>query len=180
MLQYTQFEVEDELKDCFPHGYIRDVAVISGLGESHLGRGINQNDDVASFAYQFLRVQCALDEKDPAMGDKHWNLVSKFRETSQKRRLSAAVDLRDAARIDHEESADVTDRVLADAPLDKLLEEVDEQIRAAVRFKATILEKITAERTLKAQIEQEDKPLVRRVMAEKVAEVHERRNGHSK
>lgn len=141
MLQFSQTEVEGELHDFFKHGYIRDVSVISGIGETYLKRGLNPNDEHRSYAYDFLRVQCGLDERDPVQGELHWMKVCQFREMSKPMAL-VHLDLKSSASANLKESSDVAQKAIDDRPLEEQLSEVLEQEAAVQRHKNAILEAI--------------------------------------
>lgn len=87
-LEFTQEEVERELSDKMPHGTRREIARVSGLGESYIKRQYNPDDETASCAFRILQVACAFDEIDRDGGEAFWQTLVKFRELSQKRELS--------------------------------------------------------------------------------------------
>lgn len=126
-IKFTQNEVESELRDCFPNGLLRAVSIQSGIGETYLGRGLNPNDEHESFTYQFLRVQCALDAKNPEMGEKHWQAVERFRELSRQDSTDALCVHTETARA-IKEDADVAIAHAMDKPLETQLIELDEPI----------------------------------------------------
>ena len=66
-LEFTQEEVERELADRLPHGTRREIAKVSGLGESYIKRQYNPDDETASCAFRLLQVVCAFDEIDRIM-----------------------------------------------------------------------------------------------------------------
>jgi len=90
-LEFTQEEIEKELSDKLPHGKRREVAKVSGLGESYLKRQFNPDDETASSAFRTLQVVCALDEIDANLGEAFWQSLAKFRELSQKRKSTENV-----------------------------------------------------------------------------------------
>lgn len=63
-LEFTQEEVERELADRLPHGMRREIAKVSGLGESYIKRQYNPDDETASCAFRLLQVVCAFDERE--------------------------------------------------------------------------------------------------------------------
>lgn len=85
MLQFTQKEIESELKDILKHGDVRRISLKTGIGETYLDGQFNPNDERKSPAFLFLQIQCALDEIDPERGDEFWESVGRFREMSKNR-----------------------------------------------------------------------------------------------
>jgi hypothetical protein len=146
-LRFTQKEVESELRDCFKHGYIRDVSILSGIGETYLDRGINPNDDHKSAAFQFLQVQCALDEKDSEMGELHWSTVCKFRELSRAGGDEHLCVDRETTNFT-KESVDLTISHMKGEPLFKRLSEALEARTQADRAVRSIIEAINKEKGL--------------------------------
>lgn len=84
-LQFTQFEIESELKDVLKFGDVREISLISGIGESYLKSQFNPDDERKSAAYCFLQIQCALDEINPERGEELFQKIVNFRELSKKR-----------------------------------------------------------------------------------------------
>lgn len=82
-LEFTQEEVERELADRLPHGMRREIAKVSGLGESYIKRQYNPDDETASCAFRLLQVACAFDEIDVDGGEAFWQTLVRFRELSQ-------------------------------------------------------------------------------------------------
>lgn len=82
-LEFTQEEVERELADRLPHGMRREIAKVSGLGESYIKRQYNPDDETASCAFRLLQVVCAFDEIDVDGGEAFWQTLVRFRELSQ-------------------------------------------------------------------------------------------------
>jgi hypothetical protein len=146
MLQFSQYEIEAPLNDCFPYGTIRDISILTGIGASYLAQYTNENDTRKSPTFEFLQIQCALDETNPECGERHWRQVEQFRELSRPR---DAKGLRvDTAALDnHKESFDVADAVMKGKPLYDQLTEVCQQIAAAEKHKEAILEAIDQEKT---------------------------------
>lgn len=146
MLQFSQAEIEGQLEDCFPYGTLREISIRTGIGETYLSQWLNQNDDRKSPTFQFLQIQCALDDFDVELGESHWQAVARFRDIS-KPDAGAPLCLRDEAAANDKESNDVTQKVLTDASLYEQLSEVDEQIRQAVRHKTALIAAINKEKT---------------------------------
>ena len=85
-LQFTQQEVESELKDVLKFGDVREMSLISGIGESYLKSQFNPDDERKSAAYCFLQIQCALDEINAERGEEFFQKIVNFRELSKKRK----------------------------------------------------------------------------------------------
>jgi len=83
-LEFTQEEIETALADKLPHGCRREVARISGLGESYIKRQFNPHDETASCVFRVLQIVCSLDEIDPQLGDEFWKEIVGFRQASKR------------------------------------------------------------------------------------------------
>jgi hypothetical protein len=140
-LKFSQREVENELRDCFPNGEIRAVSIESGIRESYLDRGINPNDDHVSFSYRYLQVQTALDETNPEMGERHWQAMHRFRVLSLPKG-SQAVDIHQEVAKSDKETSELTGAVLTNESLDKQLKEALEARDAHERVIQAILGKM--------------------------------------
>lgn len=82
-LEFTQEEVERELADRLPHGMRREIARVSGLGESYIKRQYNPDDETASCAFRLLQIACAFDEIDADAAEAFWQTLVRFRELSK-------------------------------------------------------------------------------------------------
>ena len=149
-LEYTQKEVELELRDQLKHGDIRRVSLLSGIGESYLEAQFNPNDERKSAAFVFLQIQCALDEISAERGERFWQTIVRFRETSKKRKKSALSVARELAEF-HRESADVTGARLCEQSLDSQLREILEAERQLALLKEAVLQEIEAEKASKTE-----------------------------
>lgn len=138
------------MDDCFPYGRVRSISILTGIGETYLGRDLNPNTEYKSPAFYFLQVQCALDEIDPACGDKHWRMVEKFRELSRPRTGTGSLCLKALALCNKRESEDVSDALIEERPLGDQLDEVLQQIAAAERHRDALIERIEANASIHA------------------------------
>jgi hypothetical protein len=142
-LALTQNQIESQLSDTVPHGKRRDVARLTGTYESILYAYFNADDPRKSPQFETLAIQAALDHL--GLGDEHWNAMCRLRDVSRPQSVECGA-LDEEAVANHRESFDVTAAVLNGKSLCDQLEEVDEQIRAAVRHKTAIIKAINNEK----------------------------------
>ncbi len=124
-LEFTQEEVERELADRLPHGTRREIAKVSGLGESYIKRQYNPDDETASCAFRLLQVVCAFDEIDANGGEAFWQTIVKFRELSQRHvPESQAISLNTETGKLGKEIADFFSSRITDEPHDVQMREL--------------------------------------------------------
>lgn len=124
-IQYTQNEVERELRDILKHGDIRELSVLTGLGESYLSQQLNPDDERVSYVYRFLQIQCAIDEIDPERGDIFFEALKRFRDQSRIRRPVDLCSTRETSRLLTEHS-EFIDARLTGKSLSEQLRELDD------------------------------------------------------
>lgn len=145
MLQFDQTTIEGRLDKCFPFESLTQLAVIAGVNASQLAQELNPNDIRKSPAYRFLKIQCALDDYDPELGEQHWQDIQRFRDAS--RPISSqnlCVDAETAKAI--KEDADCAIEHAKGSSLFDQLAEVNESIAQKHKQKAAILEAINNEK----------------------------------
>ena len=143
-MRFSQSQIEGQLNDCFPYGMIEAIHKETGISSSLLAQWLNPNDERESPQYRLIQIQEALDKLNPELGDKHWRLLSNFRELS--RPQTCEIPLTTAQLKSHRESFDVADAVMRGVPLYDQLKEVGEQIDAAEKHKQAILRAINEEK----------------------------------
>lgn len=85
-LQFTQEEISRAIRDIVKHGDIREIAIISGIGEKYLYGQFNPDDDRKSYIYGYLQIQAALDRVNAERGEELFLAVRRFRDLSQLRK----------------------------------------------------------------------------------------------
>lgn len=126
-LRFTQEEIEQEISDRLPHGMRREIARISGLGESYLKRQLNPHDEQPSCFFKALQIVCAADQLDPAMGEDLWAAIEHFRELSKRPRrgVKSGEVARDTGVLQKEVAELVMAELEGKSPREKMKELLD-------------------------------------------------------
>ena len=138
-LQFTQEEVERELRDIVKHGDIREISLNAGIGEKYLSSQLNPDDERKSYAFGFLQIQCALDRASSERGDEFFEAVKRFRDLSKLRKLKDLCAHSETARLLDEKNEFICAR-LEGLPYPKQLSELDDVIRQAQKLKEALTE----------------------------------------
>lgn len=83
---FTQNEVERGLNDFLTDANKREIARVTGMYEQVVYGMFNPENERKSASFVFLQIQTALDGIDAGLGEKHWQMVSYFREMSKRRK----------------------------------------------------------------------------------------------
>lgn len=146
-LQFTQKEIESDLKDILKHGDIRQISLISGIGETYLASQIDPNDERKSCAFVLLQIACALDEIDANRGEEFWNALCDFRAQSKKYKTALALCARAETAKFNKESADVVNFQIADAAPEEKSKEIAEAERQLGVLKNAVQHELEAKRS---------------------------------
>lgn len=138
-LKFSKEEIETELGEFVPHGKRVQIARLSGVGESYLKRQLNPDDEIASCFFTTLRIACAFDEIDEALGNEFWEAICRFRELSKERLSGRVIDLAEETGKLNKEIAEFVMAKLKNEPIDKQLSELADARRELEKLEQDLM-----------------------------------------